>query len=58
MKYLLILLALIALAAWYVGARRRAVRDQMQRDKPLPPTDLVRCPKCGVYAPKGEHSCG
>ena len=58
MKYALIILALIALAAWWLGSRRRAVRDQLRRDTKLPPTDLVRCPKCGVYAPKGEHACG
>ncbi|BCW90159.1 hypothetical protein sos41_33270 [Alphaproteobacteria bacterium SO-S41] len=58
MKYLLILLALLALAAWWLGTRRRAVRDEVRRDRKLQPTDLVRCPKCGTYAARGEHACG
>jgi hypothetical protein len=58
MKYVLIALALIALGAWWLGTRRRAVRDRMRRDTPLAPTDLVRCPKCGTYAAPGEHACG
>lgn len=58
MKYLLIAVALIALAAWWLGTRRRAVRDQLRRDARITPTDLVRCPKCGTYAPRGEHACG
>jgi hypothetical protein len=57
MKYVLIALALIALGAWWLGTRRRAVRDRMRRDAQVP-TDLVLCPKCGTYAAPGEHSCG
>jgi hypothetical protein len=57
MKYVLIALALIALGAWWLGTRRRTVRDRMRRDAQVP-TDLVLCPKCGTYAAPGEHSCG
>ena len=58
MKFFLLLVALGALAVWYYASRRKAVRDDLRRDAQLPATDLVRCPKCGAYAPKGQHSCG
>ncbi|MBL9010318.1 MAG: hypothetical protein JNL56_03975 [Alphaproteobacteria bacterium] len=57
-KYLLIGLVLGAAVMWWLGQRRKAVRDALRRDARLPPTDLVRCPRCGVHAPRGEHSCG
>lgn len=57
LKYLVILLAAVALIWWWWAQRRALIRDAMRRNAQLP-TELEKCPKCGVFAPKGEHSCG
>ena len=62
MKYLIIALIFAGLAWWWMAQRRAAAIEQRRRRegqvprKPKP-TELVRCPTCGVYAVKSGHVC-
>ncbi len=59
MKYLVITAVIVGAAALWWNGRKRAVQDQIRRDIAARlPTALERCPRCGVHAPTGTHSCG
>ncbi len=53
MKYLLILLAVLAGVWIWRNSRREALRAQQAARKPAPPQlqDMVRCSVCGVHLP-------
>lgn len=53
---LLLLLAVIAVAAWMIGTRRRgpgAPRDKRRGGAPGP-TPMLACANCGVHLPRSE----
>ena len=57
MKYLFILLAIVGFAAWWWQTRKATIRERLRREQ-RSATLLERCPKCGVFAPRGSHTCG
>jgi sterol desaturase/sphingolipid hydroxylase (fatty acid hydroxylase superfamily) len=62
MKYLIIALIFAGLVVWWFAQRRAAALEaRRRREAELPrkakPTELVRCPRCGVYAVKNGHVC-
>ena len=57
MKYLLIAMVLGAAFLWWMERRRGVVRARMAA-RMVPMKQLTACPRCGVYAAEGEHSCG
>lgn len=61
MKYLIVLLVVLAVA-WLVTAPRRRLRrgdDEAPRRPPAPPPpplqeSIVACPQCGLHLPRSE----
>ena len=54
MKYLLVLVVVLAVI-WFVRSHRRGRPAEPGKQQPLaPPQDMVRCPVCAVHLPRAD----